>query len=179
MRSRGLARHRDERGTVFPSPVVLLSIVAVAMAGVAFLATDGPGEEERVTVVSRAADPAPSATPAPRAESRPTTRPAPRKGPERRRPAVQRRDVVVEVYNQSGITGLAGRVAERTSDIGWQVVGSDNWVGTIPASTVYFPPRLKEAGAMLARDLGIDRVRPAVAPMRFDRLTVILTGELG
>ncbi|NYG54835.1 LytR C-terminal domain-containing protein [Nocardioides perillae] len=163
-------RRRDERGTAFPSPVVLLSVVAVAMAGVAFLATDGPGEEERVTVVSREADPTPSATP-----SATPTRTA---EPARKAPAVRRGEVVVEVYNQSGISGLAGRVADRTADIGWQVVGSDNWVGTIPSSTVYFPPRLQKAADVLARDLGIDRVVPAVEPMRFDRLTVILTGEL-
>jgi hypothetical protein len=31
---------------------------------------------------------------------------------------------------------------------------------------------------MLALDLGVDRTAPAVAPMRMDRLTLILTGEL-
>ena len=31
---------------------------------------------------------------------------------------------------------------------------------------------------MLALDLGIHRVMPSVAPMRLDRLTVILTGPL-
>lgn len=163
--------------STLPSPVVLLSVVAVAMAGLALVATDGPGEEERVTVVSRDAEPAPSATPSPTRRAEPARRPA--KAKEQQPPAVPRGEVVVEVYNQSGITGLAGRVADRTSDIGWQVVGSDNWVGTIPASTVYFPARLRRAGEVLARDLGIARVRPAVEPMRFDRLTVILTGPLG
>jgi hypothetical protein len=42
---------------------------------------------------------------------------------------------------------------------------------------VYYPDRLKAAGALLARDLGISRVKPAIAPMRPDRLTVILTGD--
>jgi hypothetical protein len=56
------------------------------------------------------------------------------------------------------------------------VVGSDNWYGTIPASTVYFPPRLEAQAKLLGRDLGINRLRPAIAPMKFDRLTVILTG---
>ena len=60
---------------------------------------------------------------------------------------------------------------------GWQVVGSDNWYGTIPASTVYFPPRLKSAAAVLAKDIGIGRVQPAISPMRLDRLTVILTAD--
>jgi hypothetical protein len=30
---------------------------------------------------------------------------------------------------------------------------------------------------VLARDLGIARVKPSIAPMRNDRLTVILTGD--
>ena len=34
-----LVRPRDQRGVVFPSPVMILSIVAVTMAGVAWFAT--------------------------------------------------------------------------------------------------------------------------------------------
>ena len=34
------------------------------------------------------------------------------------------------------------------------MVGSDNWYGTIPASTVYYPARLETAGKLLALDLG-------------------------
>jgi hypothetical protein len=57
-------------------------------------------------------------------------------------------------------------------------VGSDNWYGTIPSSTVYAPPRLKTAGKQLALDLGIDRVMPSIeGPMRLDRLTVVLTAD--
>ncbi len=91
---------------------------------------------------------------------------------------IDRSKVVVEVFNNSGITGLAGTVAGRATNAGWQVVGSDNWYGTIPTSTVYYPPRLAAAGHLLALDLGIHRVMPAVTPMRLDRLTVILTGPL-
>ena len=61
--------------------------------------------------------------------------------------------------------------------VGWQVVGEDNWYGAIPASTVYYPERLKKAAQLLALDLGIDRVLPAVDPMQMDRLTVILTAD--
>ena len=78
---------------------------------------------------------------------------------------VDRGKVYVEVYNNSGITGLAGRVGDRATGAGWQVVGSDNWVGTIPASTVYFPQRLKAAGRLLALDLGI-QPRPAGGRVR-------------
>ena len=88
---------------------------------------------------------------------------------------MQRGKVYVEVYNNSGITGLAGQVADRAGDIGWQIVGTDNWYGTIPATTVYYPARLKEAAKTLALDLGIQRTAPAVDPMRLDRLTLVLT----
>ncbi|MFC4787123.1 LytR C-terminal domain-containing protein [Nocardioides sp. MAHUQ-72] len=167
-------RVRDQRGVVFPSPVVMLSIIAVAMAGIAYVATRGGEPTEReVTTVSRAEKPAaePSAKPSLAPEKPRTIKPEP--------PAVVRSKVYVEVYNNSGITGLAGSVASRASGAGWQVVGSDNWYGTIPATTVYYPQRLKAAAKVLALDLGVDRTAPAVDPMRLDRLTVILTGPLG
>jgi hypothetical protein len=91
---------------------------------------------------------------------------------------VKRGKVYVEVYNNSGITGLAGQVADRATTVGWQVVGSDNWYGTIPTTTVYYPQRLKAAAKVLALDLGVRRTAPAVGAMKLDRLTLILTGPL-
>jgi len=45
---------RDERGVVFPSPMVILSVVAVAMAGIAFVATrDGAPEEKQISTISQ------------------------------------------------------------------------------------------------------------------------------
>jgi hypothetical protein len=163
---------RDQRGIVFPSPVMILSIVAVAMAGVAWVATRHHEPTERL--VTPAAQQSPSAT------HSPYTKPKPRHHkPDRPdKPAFDRSQVVVEVFNNSSVSGLAGQVAGQAAHAGWQVVGSDNWYGTIPASTVYFPPRLAKAGHQLALDLGIHRVMPSVAPMRLDRLTVILTGPL-
>lgn len=162
---------RDERGVALPSPLVMLSVIAVAMAGIAFVATQDDGSGDTVQVVSQ-----PETSTAP--TSSPTTAPPVKKPkPVKKAPVVKRRDVYVEIFNNSGITGLAGTTATKASGAGWQVVGSDNWVGTIPASTVYFPPRLQTAATMLARDLGIKRQMPAVAPMRFDRLTVILTAD--
>jgi hypothetical protein len=160
-------RTRDQRGVVFPSPVVILSVIAVAMAGIAFVATrDGAPTEKDITTVSE-----PQTTPT----STPTADPKPHK---QRKPEVDRAKVYVVVFNNSNVSGLAGRVAAKASQIGWQVVGSDNWYGTIPASTVYYPPRLEKAGRLLALDLGIQRTAPAVDPMRLDRVTVILTGPL-
>jgi len=161
-------RVRDQRGLVFPSPVVILSVIAVAMAGIAYVATQGQEPTEReVNTVARPSEPTES----------PTTEPKKQK-PEQKKPEVERGQVSVEVYNNSGITGLADRTAARASQAGWQVVGSDNWYGTIPASTVYFPRRLEAAARLLALDLGIRRVMPAIeGSMDLDRLTVVLTAD--
>ena len=125
-------RARSERGVVFPSPVVVLSVVAVAMAAFAFVATRGQEPTER-EVTPAAATPSPTSTPTP---SMPTAK------PKNAKPPIDKGKVYVEVYNNSGVTGLAGRVAATATQAGWKVVGSDNWYGTIPASTVYYPPRL-------------------------------------
>lgn len=157
---------RNQRGAAMPSPVVMLSVIAVAMAGIAYVATRGgePAERE-VATVATSPSPTPSPTFTPTKESKPE-------------PQVQRGKVLVEVYNNSGITGLAGEVGAQAGGMGWQVVGSDNWYGTIPASTVYYPAKLKAAARQLALDLGIKRTAPAVDPMRLDRLTVILTAPV-
>ena len=167
-------RARNERGVVFPSPVVMLSVVAVAMAGVAYVATqsDAPAERE-VTTVAQPEKTQPSETAPPRQKIPHDKAPAIKKA----EPVVERGKVYVEVYNNSGITGLAGSTAEQASGAGWQVVATDNWYGTIPASTVYYPERLKAAAKILALDLGIGRVMPAIEPMDLDRLTVILTAD--
>jgi hypothetical protein len=168
-------RVRDERGVVFPSPVVMLSVVAVAMAGVAYVATQAEAPAEReVATVSQPKQEKPSEAAPPPAQKLPKEKaPAIKKA----EPVVERSKVYVEVYNNSGITGLAGSTAAQASDAGWQVVGSDNWYGTIPASTVYYPQRLRAAAKVLALDLGIGRVIPAIEPMDLDRLTVILTAD--
>lgn len=162
-------RVRDQRGVVLPSPLVMLSIIAVAMAAIAFVATRGGEPTEREITPAARESAEPSAT------AEPTKKPKPTKPPA---PAIQRGKVYVEVYNNSAVTGLAGRVAQRAGDAGWQVVGADNWYGTIPSTTVYYPAKLERAAKLLALDLGVERTAPAVAPMRMDRLTLILTGEL-
>ncbi|RYP83545.1 LytR family transcriptional regulator [Nocardioides guangzhouensis] len=146
----------------------MLSIVAVAAAGFAFVATNGSGEEGTLQTVSR-----PQPTPTETAPAPVVRKPKPKPKP----PAVDRGKVYVEVYNNSGIKGLAGTTAGRATGAGWQVVGSDNWYGTIPSSTVYYPAKLERAAKLLGKDLGVARLKPAIDPMRLDRLTVILTAD--
>ncbi len=161
-------RRRDERGVAFPSPLVMLSVLAVAMASITFVATrdQAPTERRVETATIASADQTPSA------EATPVETPKPKP-----KPQLERGEVYVEVFNNSGISGLAATTATRATDIGWSVVGEDNWVGNIPTTTVYFPPRLEAAGKQLALDLGISRTMPAVGVMKRDRLTVILTTD--
>jgi hypothetical protein len=144
------------------SPVALASAAAVLLAGVAFLVTDRD---------SSAADRAALAATATPVEPQVTLEAV------RVEPAVKRSEVYIDVYNNSNVTGLASSTAERIGSAGWQVVGSDNWYGTIPATTIYFPERLEEAAKLLSKDLGVERVLPAVDPMSMDRLTLILTAD--
>ena len=166
------ARTRDERGIALPSPVAALSLGAVLLAGIAFVATSGDTEQPPQAAKPVTATPTPTPTP-----TKVAPEPVLEKKKTKPKPEVRRGEVYVEVYNNSGIAGLAGSTAARISGAGWQVVGSDNWYGTIPQSTVYYPERLEAAAKMLARDLGIKRLKPAISPMRFDRLTVILTSD--
>ena len=168
-RERNRPRVRSQRGAALPSPIVILSLVAVAMAGIAWVATGGeePTEREVAPVVQ------PQTTESAAPPATESADPKPKQKP------VRRGKTYVVVFNNSGITGLAGRVADRAADVGWKVVGSDNWYGTVPSSSVYYPKGKKKAAKLLALDLGIERIAPAVDPMRRDRLTVILTGPLG
>ena len=180
------AMHRSERGLVLPSWLVAASAVAVVLALVGFAVL---GERDPEVVASDRPDQTatqPDGTgndaPDPKDDAESDDRKKDRADPKRSRPGgdeepVERRTAYVEVYNNSGITGLAGETTARLQDIGWPVVGTDNWYGEIPADTVYHPDGLTGQAELLADDLGIARTMPSVEPMRFDRLTVILTGS--
>jgi hypothetical protein len=162
-------RQRDERGVAFPSPVAILSIVAVAMAGLTLFATRHTPPTEREVTPTASNQHHQVRTQEPQRVAKTPKKPI--------KPAVQRGKVMVEVFNNSGITGLAGRYADKATAAGWKVTGSDNWYGTIAASTVYYPADLKAAAKLLALDLGLHRVVPAAGAMHRDRLTVILTAD--
>ncbi|HET7734760.1 MAG TPA: LytR C-terminal domain-containing protein [Nocardioidaceae bacterium] len=151
---------RDQRGFVMSSPLALMSAGAILLAGASYVATS-PTEKVEVHLAVKPQVIEPKVT----FEKVKVI------------PAVPRKDTYVVVFNNSGVTGLAGRTAERLSGAGWTVVGSDNWYGTIPASTVYYPASLERQARLVAKDLEIDRIKPAVDPMSMDRVTVILTQD--
>ncbi|TIC85978.1 LytR family transcriptional regulator [Nocardioides sp. GY 10113] len=183
-------RRRDQRGAVLPSPVVLLTILAVVAAAVAFITTrDVTSTEREITAVadtgsvpSGAAEASDDATGDPargKAAEQATEKPE-AEPPRKPKPQVKRGDVGVVVFNNSGITGLAGEVGAKVGAIGWSFVAADNWYGTVLATTVYYPQGMKAAARKLALDLGIQRVIAADADsdMSSTNLTVILTGPL-
>ncbi len=163
---------------VLPSLVTVVSLVVVAAALVAFFTVDSgpagagsPADVARSDRTGQLRDPVSRRSPH-----------SPSKPPAHQRPARTPHtlsDAYVEVYNNSGVSGLAELTAARLQDIGWQVVATDDWYGNIPENTVYYPPELKDQATELANDLNIRRTWPAVSPMKFDRLTVILTGAVG
>jgi len=193
------AKHGPEAGQATPSVVAVASVVAIVVAMVAFFAS-GDDTATQADSASSAENVAQSAQPAgpvtaartPSAEKPNTAKQAKqaaqkkqqKKHDHTQKPRKQKRaeptsvpQVYVEVYNNTSIDGLAASTAAELQDAGWQVVGVDNWYGDIPASTVYYPDGLSADADQLAEELGISRVRGAVAPMRFDRLTVILTED--
>ncbi len=171
-----MIRGRNQRGAVLPSPVVLLSIVAVALAAVAFFVTRGEEPKEReITTASQdqGSDAGDDAKSDDKDGDEPTDEPTKKPAP-----VVHRDEVGVNVFNNSSVTGLASEVHARIADVGWNALAADNWYGTIPATTVYYPEGKKAAARLLALDLGIQRVVPAVGEMSTDNLTLILTGSL-
>ncbi len=175
---------------MLPSPVVLLSIVAVAVAAFAFVATrDSDPKEREIAPSSSSDDNTDARTPAGDESSDPSDTESddpsdPTDGtttpdePEKTKPPVVRGEVGVVVFNNTSTAGLAGETLARVQEIGWNGLAADDWYGTIPATTVYFPPGMRDAAQKLALDLGIQRLVPADAAMSDTNLTVILTGAL-
>ena len=161
-------RRRDQRGAVLPSPVVWLSIVAVVVAAFAFVATRDADPKEREITTSSADDETTRDPPTPTDDETsesddPTDGTTTPDEPKTTKPPVERSEVGVVVFNNTSITGLAGETLARVQEIGWNGIAADNWYGTIPATTVYFPPGMRDAAQKLALDLGIQRLVPADA----------------
>ncbi|NGN93490.1 LytR C-terminal domain-containing protein [Nocardioides sp. KC13] len=164
---------KGERGVALPTPVIALSVVAVVAAVIVFWATGGSDDGDE-KIAQAGASPSASASVKPKPAKTEAKKPA------KAEPSpVDRAKVSVEVYNQSNIAGLAGDVAAKATTVGWNVVGEDNWMGSVPENTVYFPQGMKREGQQLADDLGIKRTHLSVeGSMKGDRLTVVLTGAL-
>jgi hypothetical protein len=159
-----------------PSTVTVGSVVFVVCAGLGLVAVASADEGEPSGPAQSRELPS-DTTGDPSAESPKQDAADKRQG--KRQPRSEPDDVVpktlVVVYNNSGISGLAADQAAFLEGAGWQVAGTDNWYGNIVSDTVYYPPGLRADAGQLAEVLDIERLRPAISPMQFDRLTVIFT----
>lgn len=169
---------RDERGFALPSPVVLLSAVAVLLAAVAWFATRNSGDGGQVDLTAGQATTHTSSTATTHhSKAKHSPKPKPKHTP----PPLDKSTVNVMVYNNTSITGLAGTVGAKVEQAGWHFTGTGNWHGTIPATTIYYGEGLKAAAQQLSLDLGISRIYPAdpsAAGMLPHGLTVILLGPV-
>ncbi len=179
-------------GPLLPTPVVLASLAIAVLAALGFFVTGSPDRSVRTEVANGPVPGRSDAQPPPAASEPPTPRAQDSPGRQgkadrdsdkatkrrdRQAPAVPVRTASVDVYNNTAVTGLAAQTAERVRGLGWTVVAESNWTGSIPETTVYYPAALAEQAKLLADDLGVSRVRPAVSPMSFERLTLILSGS--
>jgi hypothetical protein len=166
-----------------PSWLVVLTALAcvVALAGIGWLIVDGSGGSDKPSTSAPThtataptnATPSPTKTtvaPTPSPSSRPKPKPKPK-------PTVSRTGIFVSVLNNTGASGAAGAFSTKVKAAGWTVGGVGNWHGSVPGNTVYYPPGHEAEATQLGKDVGISRVLPRVAPMRTDRLTIILAGQ--
>jgi hypothetical protein len=149
-----------------PSAVTIggLALIVAAGAGLGGVVASSSGHEDRADK----RPPTASHKEAPTADKQ-TKQPRHRRTPD---PVPK---TLIDVFNNSGIPDLAAQKATFLSGAGWNVAATDNWYGDIPADTVYYGPKMRDDALRLAKALHIERLHRAVAPMQFDRLTVILT----
>ena len=165
-------RKTPSRNLFVPSSwFIVLTIAAclAAAAGIGWLLVKGDDSTDTVTPPSASAT-----TPAP-TDTTASPSPTPTPTPSETEPPVAR-DTPVSVLNNTGVAGAAGTFADKVKNAGWTVGGVGNWRGSIGQNTVYYPTGMQDQAEQLAKDVGIDRVRPRIDPMRTDRLTIILSG---
>lgn len=176
-----MEHRRTPAGRALTLPGWVIIVCALACLGAAaflgFLLVDDHTSKPAASTAATSA-PTPPTTPptteAPTPEPTATT-PAPKPKP-KAKPAPVLRNVPVGVFNNTRTSGLARTVAAKVRAAGWTVSGVGNWRGSVPATTVYYPAGLEKQAQTLARDLDFGRVRPRVAPMSTDRLTLVLSG---
>lgn len=154
----------------------LICLGAASYYGVALVEDSSSERSAKPTATQSPTAPATTQTTEPTPEPTATTTPAPKPKPKPTAAPVAR-DIPVGVFNNTATRGLARTVAAKVRAAGWTVAGVGNWRGSIPETTVYYPSGFQSQAQTLARDLDFGRVRPSVAPMRTDRLTLIVAGQ--
>ena len=137
------------------------------------------GDEPAAAAPAPAPSPSPTPSESPGPDPTETTEPEPTASPEPTptptpTPTVGRSDVAVSVLNATRTPGLAAQVAGQVTAAGWTVSATGNWAGGAAQTAVHYPPGREAEAQLLADDLGIVAVVPAVQGMNTERLTVLL-----
>ncbi len=166
--------HRTRRDVTGPLIASLLAVAAVAALITALYVWRG--EDDEVVGAAARSDtstispPADSPAPTP-----PSSSSAPASSPAAARPVHADIPEVV-VLNQTERAGLAGAVAARLREQGFDVVGTGSFRGTVPATTVYFPEAADREALVVAKALpGEPRTRPRFGNLSSELLTVVVT----
>ncbi|MET0928359.1 MAG: LytR C-terminal domain-containing protein [Aeromicrobium sp.] len=166
------------QGYVPSSWFIVLTVMVVIGAGgwLGWLVLDDGSPSADAAAPS--ASPSASEPAAPAASSAEPTEAAPTPEPtQTSEPAPEAdREATVSVLNNSGVVGAARAFSVKVTGAGWTLGGIGNWTGSIGANTIYYPAGLQDQAELLSDDVDIERVLPSVAPMRMDRLTIILSG---
>jgi cytoskeletal protein RodZ len=156
--------------------IVLTIMLCVGAAGwLGWLFVDNDPDTPAASPTTSSTTPATTPTPTPSKTTETTDEPTPTPSKTTEKP-VANRDVPVAVLNNTTIQGLAATYSAKVRSAGWANVTIGNWRGSIAGNTVYFPPQLEQQAKVLGDDLDIGRIMPSIAPMRTDRLTIILSG---
>jgi cytoskeletal protein RodZ len=163
-------------------------VVLAAAAWLVVLLVAGPDDAGPVAAPSPSATttaPTPTASedpsPEPTEEATPDPEPSEEATPEPSAdatPAPDRGAIAVSVLNASRTPGLARSVGQRVTAEGWTVGAVGNWRGYSAANTVHYPAGREAEARLLADDLGIQAVQPALNGMSGQRLTIVLVGPV-
>ncbi len=159
--------------------VAVVSLGGLGAAGAAAWDLTRGGDESAAAAPTPSPSPSESAEPEPSrpetteptASPEPTPTPTPTPPPT---PTAGRSDVAVSVLNATRTPGLAAQVAGQVTAAGWTVSATGNWAGGAAQTAVHYPPGREAEAQLLADDLGIAAVVPAVQGMNTERLTVLL-----
>ncbi len=80
----------------------------------------------------------------------------------------------VEVFNGTGVRGLARRGTTAMRDAGFDVVGTGNWDAKVDSSIVLVRTGRMEWGALAVKALGGARIEVRPDSLRYVDLTVVL-----
>jgi hypothetical protein len=167
------SRHGVHRTSIAPAgknllPLMAFGVLALLVGLVAFFvlpkAGVAPAAKQNPAAVATtgsaaASSPAPASA-SPSASATPTATAAPTTAAPTVPAAVVDKSVPVQVFNASGISGLAAKYSSIISGAGWGVNQTANWNGAPqPSSVVFYNGPAQKANAdSLATLLGIPRV---------------------